>query len=293
MEEMEAGSQGPSSLRVLDFPLVTMVAAISLYLLALLIGILVDGAITSGQPAGLILRSIIPLVLAVATYKFLIARLGAFPHDDLGFRGFSRDLGLGLAEGLVLFSLIVGLAAIFGVYRIAGTGDGSSIMVALVTTAILPAFTEEILFRGILFRWIEEWAGSWAAILATSALFGLAHILNPGATWFSSFAIAVETGPLLAGTYILTRNLWMAIGLHAAWNFAQGSIFGVPVSGGKVSGLINARLAGPPLLTGGSFGLEASLFALVVGSVAGAGVVWLAARQGALRGPQWPHKTAY
>ena len=293
MDEIEARSQGSLPLGLLDFPLVTMVAALFLYLLALFIGILIDGAIASGQPSGVILRSAIPALLAVATYKLVIVRLGACPHDDLGLRGFSSDLGFGLVSGLVLFSLIVGSAAIFGIYRMAGTGDVSAIPVALVTTAIVPAFTEEILFRGILFRWIEEWAGSWAAILATSVLFGLAHILNPGASWFSSFAIAVETGPLLAGVYLLTRNLWMAVGLHAAWNFAQGSIFGVPVSGGKVSGLVNARLVGPPLLTGGSFGLEASLFALAVGSLAGAGFLSLAVRRGALRGPQWFRKAAY
>lgn len=293
MEQMEAQGEGPLPLGLIDFPLVTMVAALSLYLLALFIGILVDGAIASGPPSGPILRAIIPLLLALAAYKLVIVRLGAVPQDDLGFRGFSSDLGLGLASGLVLFGLIVGSAAICGVYRIAGAGEASAIPVALVTTAILPAFTEEILFRGILFRWLEQWGGSWTAILATSALFGLAHILNPGASWFSSFAIAVETGPLLAGIYMLTRNLWTAVGFHAAWNFAQGSIFGVPVSGGKVSGLINATLAGPPLLTGGSFGLEASLFALAVGSIAGAGVLWLAVRRGQLRRGQWFRNAAF
>ena len=95
----------------------------------------------------------------------------------------------------------------------------------------MPGFTEELLFRGILFRWIEEFGGSWAALAVTSALFGLAHIFNPGATWFSSFAIAVEAGVLLGGAYMLTRNLWLAMGLHAGWNFTQGEIFDVPVSG--------------------------------------------------------------
>ena len=90
---------------------------------------------------------------------------------------------------------------------------------------------EELLFRGILFRWIEEFGGSWAALMVTSVLFGLAHVINPNATWFSSFAIAVEAGVLLGGAYMLTRSLWMPMGLHAAWNFTQGDIFDVPVSG--------------------------------------------------------------
>jgi hypothetical protein len=150
----------------------------------------------------------------------------------------------------------------------------------LVTTAIMPGFMEELLFRGILFRWIEEFAGSWISLAITSALFGLVHILNPGATWFSSFAIAVEAGLLLGGSYMLTRGLWMPIGLHAAWNFTQGAIFGVPVSGGPTNGLLRATLSGPTILSGGAFGLEASIIALVICAAAGSWFVWLAVKRG-------------
>jgi membrane protease YdiL (CAAX protease family) len=152
---------------------------------------------------------------------------------------------------------------------------------------MMAAFMEEILFRGILFRWIEEFAGSWAALAITSALFGLAHILNPNATWFSSLAIAVEAGLLLGGAYMLTRSLWLPIGLHAAWNFTQGEIFGVPVSGGAVHGLLKSRLTGPALLSGGGFGLEASLIALVIATAAGICFIWLAVRRGEVIGPSW------
>ena len=75
----------------------------------------------------------------------------------------------------------------------------------------------------------------------TSVLFGLAHIMNPNATWFSSFAIAVEAGLLLGGAYMLTRSLWLPMGLHAAWNFTQGEIFDVPVSGIDEHGLVEAK----------------------------------------------------
>ena len=147
----------------------------------------------------------------------------------------------------------------------------------------LPGFTEELLFRGILFRWIEEFAGSWAALVVTSALFGLAHILNPGATWFSSFAIAVEAGLLLGAVYMLTRSLWMPIGLHAAWNFAEGPIFGVPVSGSPADGALRASIAGPPILSGGPFGLEGSVIAVLSQRLAGLGFLCLALKRGRAR----------
>ena len=75
-------------------------------------------------------------------------------------------------------------------------------------------------------------AGSFSYLLWT-ALFGALHIMNPGATWFSSVAIAVEAGILLGAAYMLTRQLWLSIGIHAAWNFTQGWVFSVPVSGGE------------------------------------------------------------
>lgn len=285
--ERKAVEQQPLWRRIVDYPLVTMVIAVLLYLLAASVGIAIDSFVKLGKPAGPALRAAIPLVLVVLMYKFVIVRLGARPRDDLRAAGAFRDLGKGIAAGAVLFSAIVGAAAILGVYRIIGKGDSSTILVGLVVLAITPGFTEEILFRGILFRWIEEWGGSWLALLVTSALFGLAHIMNPGATWFSSFAIAVEAGVLLGGAYMLTRNLWMAVGLHAAWNFTQGPIFGVPVSGGSVSGIAKAKLVGPTLLTGGSFGLEASLIALVIATAAGIWFVWLAVRRGELVQPSW------
>jgi membrane protease YdiL (CAAX protease family) len=151
----------------------------------------------------------------------------------------------------------------------------------------MPAFMEEILFRGILFRYVEELAGSWAALIVTSALFGFAHILNPHATWYSSLAIAIEAGLLLGGAYMLTRSLWLPIGLHAAWNFTQGEIFGVPVSGGAVHGLLRSRLVGAPLLSGAGFGLEGSVIAVVIATAAGVCFVWLAVRRGKVVRPWW------
>lgn len=123
--------------------------------------------------------------------------------------------------------------------------------------------------------------------MITSALFGLAHIFNANATWFSSLAIAVEAGLLLGGAYMLTRSLWLPIGLHAAWNFAQGEVFGVPVSGGAVHGFLRSPLSGPPLLSGGAFGLEASVIALVIATAAGVWFVLLAIKRGQLVRPSW------
>jgi membrane protease YdiL (CAAX protease family) len=235
-----------------------------------------------------VLRALIAIVVIVAVYKLAIARLGDHPRDDLRLdRDAGRNLGLGLALGFGIMAVAVGIAAVLGVYRILGPGDSSKLVLELVGVAIMPGLTEEMLFRGILFRWIEEFGGSWAALVVTSALFGLAHIMNPNATWFSSFAIAMEAGVLLGGAYMLTRSLWFPMGLHAAWNFTQGEIFDVPVSGIDEHGLVQAQLSGPTLLSGGNFGLEASIIALVLATAVGVWLVWLAVKRVNVVRPHW------
>ena len=102
-----------------------------------------------------------------------------------------------------------------------------------------------------------------------SLAFGFAHYFNPDATARACLWIALEAGVLLGGAYMLTRSLWLPTGLHAAWNFTQGAVFGVPVSGSPATGLVRATLSGPELLSGGGFGLEASVIALVIATAAG------------------------
>jgi membrane protease YdiL (CAAX protease family) len=274
--------------RIVDFPLVAMLIALAVFILALAAGFLAAKLLPPmDKPLGTIVRAVISVGLVWTAYKLIIRHLGEQPRDDLRLAEAPKGLGLGLLFGFLLFTLVVGVAAIADVYNIIGEGGTGELVSALIATAIMPGFMEELLFRGILFRWLEEFGGSWLALALTSALFGILHIFNPNATLLSSFAIAIEAGVLLGGTYMLTRNLWMPIGLHAAWNFTQGEIFDVPVSGLDSHGLVEAQLSGPALLSGGAFGLEASLIAMIVATAAGVALVVLAVRQGELVRPWW------
>jgi hypothetical protein len=168
-----------------------------------------------------------------------------------------------------------------------GQGDLTGLLPALIGPALFAAVSEELVFRGILFRWIEDFGGSWFALLATSAFFGAAHLHNPNASAIAAVGIAFEAGIMLGAAYMLTRSLWFPMGLHAAWNFAQGEIWDIPVSGTKSHGLVDAQLSGPPLLTGNGFGLEASLIAMVVATCFGVWLLWLAIRKGEIMQPHW------
>ncbi len=287
--EVEPADERPTWRRILDFPLVGLVIAVGLFVAAVRVAYLLGAQLPYPKDSieSLALRSAIQVALGVAVYKLVVARLGEQPRDELILAGAPRELGFGLLFGALLFGAVVGVAALADVYNIVGAGGTQMLLTVLISAAIVPGVLEELLFRGILFRWIEQFAGSWAALLLTSFLFGLAHHLNPNTTWFSSFAIAVEAGLLLGGAYMLTRSLWMPIGLHAAWNFTQGFVFDVPVSGVDQNGLVEAQLSGPVLLSGGAFGLEASVIALVIASAAGLWLLRLAVGRGAVIQPWW------
>jgi uncharacterized protein len=134
---------------------------------------------------------------------------------------------------------------------------------------------------------VEESLGSVIALLASAALFGFLHAFNPGATLVSTVAIALEAGVILAAAYLYTRRLWMAIGLHTAWNFTEGGIFGASVSGGVGHGLFASHFAGRPIFSGGAFGPEASIVAVVVCLIVGVALLVRSRRLGHFQPPFW------
>ena len=185
----------------------------------------------------------------------------------------------GIIMGVALFSIVFELLHFIGVVRWQGfTGHFDVTMLAV---SILAGVGEELAFRGALFRIVEEGFGTTSALVTSAVVFGLLHALNPGATIVSTTAIAIEAGILLGAAYALTRNLWFPIGLHFGWNFTEGGIFGVSVSGGPTGkGILSVALTGHRLLTGGSFGPEASVVAIAVCLAAGVVLLVLTVRRG-------------
>jgi len=146
---------------------------------------------------------------------------------------------------------------------------------------------EEVVARGVIFRIVEEGLGTWWALLISALFFGIAHIFNPGATLWSSAAIAIEAGLLLGMIYHVTRSLWACVGLHAAWNIMQGTVYGIPVSGGAAKGWLVSNRTGPDWLSGGVFGAEASVVALGVSLLVTVSLLIVALRRGSIVAPVW------
>lgn len=188
------------------------------------------------------------------------------PVTELALKRTLPDLGLGLLVGVCYFAAVAGLIALAGCYRISGTHFSFLPLLSFFLQFFCVAVYEEILFRGILFRLIDDRWNTAAALIVSSLLFGAMHLPNPGATPWSAFAIAVEAGLLLGAAYRYSGTLWLPIGIHWAWNFVQGNILGFAVSGTPIRDpLFSAIISGPEWITGGRFGAEASVPAVAVG----------------------------
>ena len=228
----------------------------------------------AGLPVGLALAALVLLV-----YRTVAGRLERRDVDELARDGAVASVRRGTLIGLGLFAVMIGALAAFGAYA----ATWGSVWVALTSLGLMcaVAVTEELMFRGVLFRIVEEVAGTWGALVVSALLFGALHLVNPNATVWGVLAIAVEAGLMLGAAYAATRSLWLPIGIHLGWNFAQAGIFGVTVSGSDgTTGLLNGVLTGPAALTGGSFGPEGSILAIVICGIPAIWFLRLAARRG-------------
>lgn len=207
------------------------------------------------------------VVIAIAGFALYTSYVRWTEHrsiTELEPRSAWRELAAGFAIGLALFGMVIGILAFFGHYHVSGFGTPNALASGLLIWGSA-AVMEELLFRGFIFRVARNVAGTWVAVGVSAVLFGSIHVFNPGATLYTSFAVALEAGVLLALAYAATNRLWLPIGLHAGWNYAEGTIFGTAVSGAALkTTLLHGTLTGSPLFTGGAFGVEASVVAIPV-----------------------------
>lgn len=185
----------------------------------------------------------------------------------------AREILYGAALGIALILLVTGLIAVTGGVRF--SLDPARSLSALTMGAWVFAWAvllEELLFRGFVFQRLLDGIGAWPALVAMAVLFALAHWGNPGMEGATVMWATIDTalGAILLGlAYLRTRRLALPIGIHFGWNWAQGALLGFDVSGFDQAGWLLPELLGKPQwLTGGTFGPEASIFAVLVDAVA-------------------------
>jgi membrane protease YdiL (CAAX protease family) len=240
-----------------------------------------------GQTLPATIAAVAMIALAMVIYFGFARWVERREVSELALPGMAKEMGIGLLVGSGLYTGCMLILMVMGIYRMDGLNP-VSFLVPAIASALSSGFLEELLFRGALFRIVEEWLGSWISIIVSSVVFGLVHLANPDATLTGAIFISVEAGLLLAAAYMVTRRLWMSIGFHVSWNYTQSAIFGGIVSGGIAEpGLIKPILEGPELLTGGQFGLEASLTAFLLCTTTGVILLVMAVRKGNVVQPFW------
>lgn len=231
-----------------------------------------------------VLFALLAVVFACSGYTVYARYVARREPDELALRRLV-DLPRGWLLGAALMCLVVATIAVAGDLNL--SAGGWPALAGLPAIPLLAGVFEELIARGVVFRNLENLFGSEIAIALSAALFGWLHIGNPSATALSATAVGLEGGVMLASLYVVTRSLWWPIGVHMAWNFTQTSVFGIADSGNPGRGLLHTALAGPEWLTGGAFGVEASVVAVVVCAALSAGLLLRAYRGRRMVAPLW------
>ncbi len=208
------------------------------------------------------------VLLILAVIWIFRWRIDKRPVRDLGFQltvGWWRELIAGFVFVVIAWGVIFVLSLALGAATIVDFQWGRAIGALTVGLMfnLMVGIAEEADARGYILQNLAEGIRFWPAVVVSSIYFGALHLLNPGAGILSTLGIFFA-GVLLAMGYYLTRRLWFPIGMHAAWNFAEGPVFGFPVSGLNMGGMFQLNVTGPEWLMGGPFGPEAGALAVSV-----------------------------
>lgn len=229
----------------------------------------------------LILLTMLPLTWVIVRFAHgrKMADIGLNRPGKTGLRA----LGEGLLAGIVLFGLTAAPLYALGEYRMTGLQPGGPVnaLVALLMFTFV-AFEEELLARGYMLHAFRP-VTLVGALLVSSGIFALLHGANANVTFFS-LANIMLAGLLMGLMVWTTGNLWLAIGFHLTWNWMQGGLLGIPVSGMQIGGLLATEVVtAPSLLNGGAFGGEGSYLCTIMLSLGCIYYLWRARRSGAYK----------
>ncbi|MYF77917.1 MAG: CPBP family intramembrane metalloprotease [Acidobacteria bacterium] len=218
-------------------------------------------------------------------YRGMTWLLEERPAEELSVNAAPQEVAAGFLVGAGAVTLTVVLISGFGFFRFEGIGSWAGMLSLIPITA--RASYIEVMARGVLFRIVEERAGCWWALAISIGLFGLAYLTNAGATLYGATIFGIEAGMLLSAAYVLSRRFWLPIGIFFGWNFMQAGVFGPNLSGWAVDSLLRSRVSGPSFVSGGSSGVEGSVFAAVISCGVGAWFLVKAQRRGQIVPPHW------
>ena len=234
-----------------------------------------------------LITGILQALLALIAYQYLYQFYEKRKITELSKKRLAKNLFLGLLIGVGLQSLTILVMYLNGNFSIISVNPFLLILPSL-TMAFTSAITEEVLFRGVLYRLTEEKLGSYIALLISGLIFGAMHYSNPNSSLGAALGLAIQAGLLLGAAYIYSKNLWVPIALHFGWNFAQSGIYGASTSGYSLNAsLLTTKIEGAEWITGGAFGPEGSVQATVFCLMVTIILMVLSHRQNKIIKPFW------
>ncbi|MCP4706105.1 MAG: CPBP family intramembrane metalloprotease [candidate division Zixibacteria bacterium] len=295
--EMLLSQANPQSMagKILLFPLTRIVIAILFLSPVTIIHFLFESEILPMIPESYKAFAIgfdvlIGISLFLILYKLYTKYIEKRKALEFSFTNGLKESLLGLVLGGGLITILVLFLASLGYYKIGSLSADWTIIFKGVFSIGMAAFVEELFFRLIIFKLTEEFCGSWIALVTSVIYFGFAHAGNPNATLWTSVAVGVEAGVLLTAAYMLTRTIWFPLMIHFGWNYFQAKIFGVTTSGITIEGLIIPSIEGPEWITGGAFGIEASVVAVLLCLVVAVIILKKAVQSNQIIAPIWQGK---
>lgn len=235
----------------------------------------VTSGIMSASPSIMIV-SLFSTIFGIITSVVYCRMMELRTLSSMGFRKEKAGAHYlrGLLTGFCLMAAITGLSIVTGVNRIAFEGGNAGIILLYLAGFLVQGMSEEVIFRGYLMTTIGGSHKTWLAVLISAAAFSLAHAGNPGFGVFSAFNLALFG--VFAAMYIIAfDDIWGISAIHSIWNFTQGSLWGISVSGtGGIESIFRTSAKSSiSFLTGGEFGIEGSVFTTIVLG-AGIYVLW-------------------
>ncbi|PHV26679.1 CPBP family intramembrane metalloprotease [Janthinobacterium sp. BJB426] len=261
--------------RLMAYPLVQIVLGMVLTFAAVPLVMGIASHVVE-KPYRILWPQLLAALLVWCGYHFYVRHIEKRQPDELAMPGMALELGCGLLLGAGLVVLTFVVLAALGVYQLGGVNALSVLLLFPLAELVLVGMAEEMMFRGVLFGVTARALGSKAAIVISSLVFALAHLPNAGFSLLAIIAL-VAYGVLQATLYMQTRRLWVCIGTHVGWNYCVSQVFSSTVSGhAATDGLLRGELLGNTMLTGGAFGVEASLVTVLLISAVAAYVLRLA-----------------
>jgi membrane protease YdiL (CAAX protease family) len=277
--------------KILSFFLIKMIigiaAVVSSVFLVEWLGRLLLGQTQLTDDVKNIIIAVADAIAALLTYVFVFRLYEHRKIKELSVASLGKNAIIGFATGLILQSFFILIIFIFGKYSIVYKNP-VSFFIPSFAAAFTAGFVAEILIVGIFFRLAEEKLGTLNTLLISFILFAVMHVSAKGATTLSVLSTAMQAGVLLPAVFIYSRNLWIPIFLHFAWDFAEPGIFGGINPGMSIDkSLFTSTISGASFLTGGQTGPQNSIQSLVCCSAVALIVLGMAKQKNHFVQPFW------